>query len=55
MYKLTTQMILFMKYLLVRLVIAKYITFNRGIRSSFKIYRHHFYGFANLAFNAEQA
>ena len=31
-----------MKYLRGRLIIAKYITFNRGIRSSFETYRQHF-------------
>ena len=40
-----------MKYPLGRLIIAKYITFNRGIRSSFKIYPHLFYRFANFAFD----
>ena len=40
-----------MKYLRGNLIIAKYITFNRGIRSSFETYRQHFYRFANLAFD----
>ena len=38
-----------MKYLRGRLVIAKYITLNRGIRSLFETYRQYFYRFANLA------
>ena len=40
-----------MKYLRGRLIKAKYIIFNRGIRSSFETYRHHFYRFDNLAFD----
>ena len=40
-----------MKYLRGRLIIAKYITFNRGIRSSFETNRQQFYRFANLAIN----
>ena len=40
-----------MNYLLGRLIIAKYIIFNRGIRLSFETYRQHFYSFANLAFD----
>ena len=40
-----------MKYLHGRLIVAKYITFNRGIRSSFETYRQHFYEFVNLAFH----
>ena len=40
-----------MKYLCGRLIIAKYITFNRGIRYSFETYQKHFYRFANLAFD----
>ena len=39
-----------MKYLRGRLIIAKhnFITFNRGIHSSFETYRQDFYRFANL-------
>ena len=44
-------MLLFMKYLRGRLIIAKYITFKHGIPSLLKTYRQHFYRFANLAFN----
>ena len=40
-----------MNYLRGRLIIAKYIIFNRGIRLSFETYRQHFYRFANLAFD----
>ena len=40
-----------MKYLCGRPVIAKYITFNRGIPTLFENYRQHFYRFANLAFD----
>ena len=40
-----------MKYLRGHLIIAKHITFNRTIRSSFETYRLHFYRFANLAFD----
>ena len=40
-----------MDYLRGRLIIAKYIIFNRGIRFSFETYRQHFYRFANLAFD----
>ena len=38
-----------MKYPRGRLIIAKYITFNRGIRSSFETYRQHFYRFTQVA------
>ena len=40
-----------MKYLRGRLIIAKYIIFNRGLRSSFVSFRQHFCRFANLAFD----
>ena len=40
-----------MKYQRGRLIIAKYITFKRAIRSLFETYRQHFYRFANLAFD----
>ena len=40
-----------MNYLRGRLIKAKYIIFNRGIRFSFETYRQHFYRFANLAFD----
>ena len=40
-----------MKYLRDHLMIAKYITFNRSIRSSFETFRSHFCGFANLVFD----
>ena len=40
-----------MKYLRIRLIIAKYIIIDRGIWSSFETYRLHFYGFVNLAFD----
>ena len=43
LYKLTTQII--MNYLRGRLIIAKYIIFNRGIWLSFETYRQHFYRF----------
>ena len=40
-----------MNYLRGRLIIAKYIIFDRGIWLSFETYRQHFYRFANLAFD----
>ena len=40
-----------MNYLRGRLITAKYIIFNRGIRLSFEAYRQHFYRFTNLAFD----
>ena len=41
-----------MKYLRGGLIIVKYITFNRHIRSFFETYRQHFYRFANLALDS---
>ena len=40
-----------MKYAWGRLIIAKYITFKRAVRSLFETYRQHFCRFANLAFD----
>ena len=40
-----------MQYQRGRLIIAKYITFKRAIRSLFETYCQHFYRFANLAFD----
>ena len=38
-----------MKYIRGHLIIAKYITFNRGIRLLFETYHQHFYRFVDLA------
>ena len=46
-----TNYLLLINYLRGRLVTAKYVTFNRAIRSSFEIYRQQFYKFANLAYD----
>ena len=40
-----------MNYLRGRLIIAKYSTFKRAIRSLFETYCQHFYRFANLTFD----